>query len=207
MNLDLVKDKYKAFVSKDKDKFIEELSLIKKHDKSFTNNDMPVLIYSKNHRNALYYFLCVKYSLEADRILDYAVTTGQTYIDQHFMNDDKDKSLYDSLRYSDISFISLSQFDYTNQYLENLLIELVEFRKAQGRITIISFDIIDSFTYEKTTAKLYNYFVSNNYPIINMTDRTFKKEAFANVHSETKDIDNGSKQNEEVKTPKKGRIK
>jgi len=199
MNIDLLKAKYKKLVPLDIPKFHMELSYVRDKLGSVSINKMPMLIYSKNKRNALYYYLCIKHSIAEDRLLDYAITTGQTYIDQHFMNDDKDKTLYESLRYSDIAFISLSSFDYTNQYLESLLIELIEFRKNYDKVTIITFDIIDAFSYERMTAKLHNYFSSSSYPIINLVDvKKEGKEAFANEHSEA---------SKSPQPKKKGRIK
>jgi len=171
LNKVLLKDKYKDFVLEDKQKFLEETQSI--HSKLNLNeiSNLPMLIYSQNKRNALYYILSLHYSLKLDRILDYAVITGQTLINQHFTSEDnRDNVLYNNVYYADLTFISLSQYDYSSEYLESQIIDLIEFRTNNKKLTIISYDIMNSGkNYINLTKKLHSYFLSSRFQIVDMT--------------------------------------
>lgn len=171
LNKVLLKDKYKDFVLEDKQKFLEEIQSI--HDKLNLHeiSNAPMLIYSQNKRNALYYILSLHYSLRLDRILDYAVITGQTLINQHFTSEDnRDNVLYNSVYYADLTFISLSQYDYSSEYLESQIIDLIEFRTNNKKLTVISYDIMNSGkNYINLTKKLHSYFLSSRFQIVDMT--------------------------------------
>lgn len=179
INLVTLKSKYKDLIpsSANQEVFLKDLQDLKTKLGPLLSNHKNAFIISKNKRNALFYYLCLYYSLVENKILDKTVITGQTYIDQHFMNEEKDKTLYEEVRYNDIAFVSLSQYDYTNQYLENLIIELIEFRNNNNKITIISYDVVDltNTQYLNQIAKLTTYFNNNKFPIINLTGT---KEAF-----------------------------
>ena len=171
MNIDSLKDKYKDLTLENKEKFKTELSHI--YDKLQFNklNKSPMLIYSKNKRNALYYALCLNYAIKAERLLSYAVVTGQTLNNQHFATPEtKDKELHERIFYSDITFISLSQYDYTNEYLESQIIDLIEFRRANKNLTIVSYDVMTSTqNYINMTKKLHAYFLNSEFQIIDLT--------------------------------------
>lgn len=167
LNKNILNNKYKQLISLNTKKFIEDVNMVKSRLALDELDKRPLLIYSKNLRNPVYYVLCMYNSLKEDRILDYQVITGQTFINQHFMSEDqRDNQLFNSVYYSDIAFISLSEFDYTSDYLENLLIDLVEFRQNRGSMTVISYDIIGSSNnYSALTKKLHSYFSASGYQI------------------------------------------
>jgi len=171
MNKDILINKYKDLVSFNKNDFINDVNFFKNKLNLNSFTTAPVLIYNRNKRNALYYTLCIYYSLKDNRILDYSVITGQTLINQHFMTEEsRDPNVYNAAFYSDITFISLSQFDYTSEYLENLIIDLVEFRNINKKITVISYDILDlnKVNYIALTKKLHSYFSANRYTIVDL---------------------------------------
>jgi len=171
LNKETLKNKYKDLVLENKEKFLEETKFIYSKLNLKALSEAPLLIYSQNKRNALYYILSINYSLKRERILDYAVITGQTLINQHFMKDEnRDNQLYQNVLYSDITFLSLSQYDYTNEYLESQIIDLIEFRKMNKKLTIISYDIMNSGqNYIHLTKKLHAYFLSSQFQIVDLT--------------------------------------
>jgi hypothetical protein len=171
MQKDLLIQKYKDFILEDKDKFKNELEFIYNKIQFKNLNNSPLLIYSQNKRNALYYILSMHYALKKDRLLNYAVVTGQTLNNQHFATaQTKDAELHERVYYSDITFVSLSQYDYTNEYLESQIIDLIEFRKANGKMTIISYDVMTSTqNYITLTKKLHAYFLNNEFQIVDIT--------------------------------------
>lgn len=173
MNRVLLNDKYKNLIPPNKEKFIDDVNAVKETIDFSNIQDLPILIYSKNKRNALYYTLCMYFSLKKEAILGYSVITGQSLIDQKFMSEEnRDMKLSEAVHYSDISFISLSQYDYTNQFLESLIIDLVEFRRNINKITIISYDILDSTksSYIAFTQKLHAYFIANEFQVIDLSN-------------------------------------
>jgi hypothetical protein len=171
INKDMLAKKYKDFVSEDKQKFIEQLNFIKSKINVEALQNRPLLIYSQNKRNALYYVLAIYYSLKNEKLLNYEVVTGQTLINQHFATStDKDHELHERVYYTDLTFINLSQYDYSSEYLESQIIDLVEFRNRQKKLTIISYDVMNSGqNYINLTKKLHAYFVSNEYQIADLT--------------------------------------
>lgn len=171
LNIHLLNDKYKNLIPQnDIDNFIIETHKLKQRlNFNLINELKPLLIYNRNQRNQLYYLLSVNYSLQLDKILNYTVITGQTFTRQHFANDEKDKELYDNTYYDDLVFISLSQSDYTSEYMENLIIDLVEFRARNNKITVITYDLLSSTNYQTQTRKLSEYFAANKYTIMDLS--------------------------------------
>jgi len=171
LNKDILINKYKDLIPVYEDDFVSDVNLFKSKLNSDSLNNRPVLIYNRNKRNALYYTLCLYYSLKNEHVLDYTVIAGQTLINQHFMTEEnRDEKIYNAAFYSDITFISLSQFDYSSEFLESLIIELIEFRNTNKKLTIISYDILDSdkSNYISLTRKLHAYFLANKYNIIEL---------------------------------------
>lgn len=170
LSKELIKEKFKDFIPEDKEKFKRELAEMKDKINLAKLNTKPLLVYSQNKRNALYYILSVFYSLKNEKLLNYVISTGQTLINQHFATSaERDQAFYHEIYYSDILFLSLSQYDYTSEYLESLIIDLVEFRKEAKRLTIISYDVMSSGQqYVNLTKKLHAYFVSNEFQIIDL---------------------------------------
>jgi hypothetical protein len=173
LNVLLLNKRYKNFIPENKTNFSEEVNFLKnKIDLKKLSNE-PLLIYSQNKRNALYYVLSIFYSLKFDRILDYTVITGQTLINQHFMSEqNRDNALYNSVYYADITFLSLSQYDYTSEYLESQIIDLIEFRRQNKKLTIISYDVMASGQqYVTLTKKLHTYFLNSQFQIIDISKK------------------------------------
>jgi len=171
MNKIKLSRKYKNLVGSNVTKFIADGNYVKARLKLQELKEEPLLIYSDNRRNAIYYIACVHHCLRLNRLLDYVVVTGQTLINQHFMSEDtRDNELWGKLYYTDIAFISLSQFDYTSEYLESLIIDLIEFRKNNHKVTIISYDTmsVKGASYNHQTKRLQLYFNGNQYPIIDL---------------------------------------
>lgn len=160
----MLADKYSRLINTTAEAFREEATKIR-NAKQINNINFPinkpVLVYNKGNKNVLYYLLGIHYSLQKDRVLDYVITTGQNFINQHFLTEDnKDLELHDKLYYADIAYITLTQFDYTSEYLESLIIDLVETRTTRGLNTVVYYDVLDTKNYLNTTSKLYNYFNS-----------------------------------------------
>lgn len=150
-------------------KDIEGLSV----DLGDINFNNPVLIYSNSKRNVLIYLLLVYLSVKNNRLMDYAVITGQSLINQHFADiGDKDKDLFEKLYYTDVAFISLSEYDYTSEYLESLIIELINFRKNANRVTIVIYDILGNQVNKKKVENLGKFFKTSEFGIIDITKVT-----------------------------------
>lgn len=150
-------------------KDIEGLSV----DLGVINFNNPVLIYSNSKRNVLIYLLLVYLSVKNNRLMDYAVITGQSLINQHFADiGDKDKDLFEKLYYTDVAFISLSEYDYTSEYLESLIIELINFRKNANRVTIVIYDILGNQVNKKKVENLGKFFKTSEFGIIDITKVT-----------------------------------
>lgn len=154
--------KYEKLKSINYDKYVDTLLKI---DFSSLDYKRPILVYSDIDKSAIYFTFCIYMALKENRLLDYNIITGQSLINQHFMNENKDYELYNRLYYGDITFISLSSFDYTSEYLESLIIELVEFRNNLNKTTIITYELGNE---QFKATKLNNYFSSNNYTIIDL---------------------------------------
>lgn len=172
LNKVLLNNKYSNFISDNKSKFIEEVDELKSMIDFSSIKNKSLLVYNKNKRNQLIYLFSIYNSLLKDRILDYTVITGQSLINQHFLSESmRDNNLYDGLHYDDLAFIILSQFDYTSEYLESLIIDLIEFRSNMGKITIVLYDVLDSAkqSYTDLTRKIQAYFVANNFKIVDIT--------------------------------------
>jgi hypothetical protein len=179
LNKETLINTYKNLISYDKTKFSEDTQLIKQKINFKALEAAPLLVYSRNKRNALYYVLCMFYSLKQGKVLTHSVITGQTLIDQHFAsNENKDYKLLDDVFHNDISFISLNQYDYVNEYLEVQLINLIESRNQHNKITIVSIDVFElDKPYLNTAKKLSNYFAANNFKtidLVNVTSKTFE---------------------------------
>ena len=204
LNKLMLKERYKDLVLEDREKFLAELNFIKEKINLHNLSRQPLLIYSQNKRNALYYILSVFYSLKADRILDYTVVTGQTLINQHFATEkERDADIYTGIYYDDITYISLSQYDYTSEYLESLIIDLIEFRRQNKKLTIISYDVMSSGSqYVSMTKKLHSYFLSSQFQIVDISKTG--KTPFDKVSKEA--VENPPKQNPTKPTHKPTKI-
>lgn len=178
LNINILREKYSKFVPVDNvDNFIKDTETIKnsKHIKNLKHY-IPALVYEVNKRDALFFTLGIMFSLEKGRVLDYTVITGQTFSREHFADKgDKDIELNNLIYSNDILFISLSEFDYTTQYLESLIVDLIEFRKDRNLITVIHFDIVNNNNYANTTKILKQYFESNKYQVIHMSTSSTKQ--------------------------------
>lgn len=142
-------------------------------DLGVINFNNPVLIYNNSKRNVLIYLLLVYLSVKNNRLMDYAVITGQSLINQHFADiGDKDKDLFEKLYYTDVAFISLSEYDYTSEYLESLIIELINFRKNANRVTIVIYDILGNQVNKKKVENLGKFFKTSEFGIIDITKVT-----------------------------------
>lgn len=158
----MLSDKLKLLINTPTDMFLSEANKVKESKKiniiSFPLGK-PVLVYNKGNKNVIFYLLGLHYSLHKGKVLDYVITTGQNFINQHFLTEqNRDIELHNKLQYSDIAFIALTQFDYTSEYLESLIIDLAETRAIRGLETIVYYDVLDTKNYLNTTSKLYNYF-------------------------------------------------
>lgn len=166
MNKLILADKYSKLVGFDKERFKSDVKEVTNKLNKVNVPDIS-MIYSKGKRDAIFYSICIRLALRSNRLLDYTVVTGQTFMNQHFLNGERDMELYDSVMYGDITFISLSQADYTGEFLESLLIDLVEFRKGLQKPTFIIYDTIDD-DYMIRTKKLKEHFDNSYYGSINL---------------------------------------
>lgn len=164
LNKIILADKFSKLIVGPKDKFVEKVGQIRDVIcRNKIDDTRSVLLFGTDNRESIYYTFGVYYSLLAQRVLDYAVTTGQHFINQHFLSEEnKDLELYRKIYSSDILFISLSQYDYTSDYLESLLIDLVDTRSINKKPTIIYYDTLSNKNYITTTKKLSDYFIANH---------------------------------------------
>lgn len=150
-------------------KDIDSLSI----DLENINFDNPLLIYSNSKRNALMYLLLVYLSVKSNRLMDYAVITGQSLINQHFEDTgNKDTNLFEKLYYTDVAFISLSEYDYTSEYLESLIIELINFRKNANKVTIVIYDILGNQVNKKKVENLEKFYKTSEFGVVDITKFT-----------------------------------
>lgn len=170
LNKGILNETYKNLISYKKEKFSEDIKYLKNRMNFKSLESLPLLIYSKNKRNALYYILCNYFSLKNGRVLTYSIITGQSLLDQHFAsNENKDYEVLDGVLYSDISFISINQYDYINEYLEAQIINIIESRNQSGRLTIITIDVLEpDKPYSGIAKKLKNYFVTNSFQVLDL---------------------------------------
>lgn len=170
MNIDIFKSKYNKLVPEtSKEDFLRDIEAIKEElSTKVVNYKVPLLIYADNRRNAIFYMTALVASISANRVMDYTIVTGQTISREHFANSAKDLELEALIYNNDILFISLSQFDYTSQYVESLIIDIIEYRKDRGLITIIHYDIIGSADFLTTTNILHTFFKGNGYQVVTL---------------------------------------
>lgn len=191
INIRVLNERYSALLpKKDIDKFAETLnSLKKKLNFELINENKPLLIYSRNMRNELYYLLSLNYSVQKGRVLNYVVVTGQTFVREHFADKEKDLTLYDSIYNDDIVYVSLNEDDYTSEYLESLLSDLIEYRYRNNKITVITYDVLQGNRYLTQTNKLNTFFRSSGYTIIDLVQITSKHSATTNNNNNKNDTD------------------
>lgn len=121
----------------------------------------PLLVYCTINKSAVYYMTVVYYSLQVDRILDFTVTTAGNISTQHFLdNESKDKDFHSNLYYDDLVFITVSELEYTSQYLEALIVDLVETRANAGKTTVVVYDSMDT---TRRLTRIFDYFEKNSY--------------------------------------------
>lgn len=174
LSKELLNNKYSKFLpTTDKEpEFIKGLEQIKKSINLQNLNQCikPLLVYSNVNQNPLFYLLAVNYSLQQDRVLDYVSVRAQTFVRQHFADKERDTELYDSIYYTDLLFITLTQADYTSEYMESLIHDLVEFRHNRNTYTVVCYEVIDKTdkTYLGQTKNLRQIFGNRGYGIIDL---------------------------------------
>lgn len=170
----LLNEKYKVFLPLEEhhQQFLKDLQQLKDmmNLEQINKTNAPLLIYTNQQLKPLYYLMCVNYSLRANRILDYLSIRAQTFIRQHFADSERDQELYDKIYYTDVLFVVLSQADYTSEYLETLLQDLVTFRASMNTHTILIYEVLDKTdrSYMGYTKKLRNYFEAQRNPVIDL---------------------------------------
>lgn len=181
LNINLLNDRYGTFIpEKDSDTFAKEVTEIKNSlNLELINELKPLLIYSRNKRNELLYLMGITYSLIKKRVLNYTVITGATFTRQHFAtSSERDHELQDDTYYGDLLYILLSQNDYGSEYMENLIIDLIDFRHQQGKVTVVIYDTNGSTKNPLTvTQKLNSYFANNKHTIQELTPITTQHSA------------------------------
>jgi hypothetical protein len=185
LNLDIkfLKDKYKSLVYSDKEKFLEELKFVR-DSADFTKIPAePILIYSVGKKRAFYYALCFHFSLLKKKVLDYSLITSRQYLDQHFLDRADRDSLYKEALSTELSFISLSANDNTNDYMEQLLIDLVENRFYKNDVTVIFIDMSEGAIEVK---KLDRYFRNNSFAVLDLTKKAQDEKVTSNGTIATK---------------------
>lgn len=156
---ELLKYKYGKLIEQPIEEFIKEATFIQTQFKDTNLNvDRPLLIYGNNNRNACVYSLGVNYSILNKKVLDYTIITAPHFINQHFLSEEhRDMELYQNMYYTDLLFITISQLDYKHQYLESLLIDLIETRLTSNKLTHIYFETNGSKKNNASYMTLFNY--------------------------------------------------
>jgi len=183
LNLKFLKDKYKSLVYSDKEKFLDELKFVKDNVDFTKIPAEPILIYSMGKKRAFYYALCFHLSLLKKKVLDYSFITSRQYLDQHFLDRADRDSLYKEALSTELSFISLSANDNTNDYMEQLLIDLVENRFYKNDVTIVFVDMSEGTTEVK---RLDRYFRNNSFAVLDLTKKERDEKVISNGTIATK---------------------
>lgn len=167
VSIALLKDKYNKLIENPKEDFIKQVDYIyKEFDRTNKDISKPLLVYGSNNRNACVYALGVNYSLKIGKALDYVIVSAPHFINQHFLSEEhRDMELYHKMYYTDLLVLTLSQFDYKNQYLESMLIDLVETRYSEGRATIVYFDTGGVGGYKNSTLAVNQYLQKKQEPL------------------------------------------
>jgi len=182
LNANRLSEALRKLVYDNKEQFKTELASVTEDLDLDVVKQGPLMIYTRNRRNAIYYAITAYLSIKADKILEFASISGQNLISQYFLTEEtRDKELWDSIYYDDITFIYLSQYDYTNDFLENLIMSLIDFRTQMKKATVVLFDIqSEPATNTATMAKkLYTYFKSNGYNTIDITKKVIAQPSTA----------------------------
>lgn len=175
INKETLTKKLDYLVPNNKEQFKVDLSIIKKLlIDNKPNYKKPLLVHSTINKNAIFYMVTVYFSLQADKILNFLITTGQNIITQHFLdNENKDMDFNSRLYYDDILFISISQVDYTSNYLESIIIDLIETRQFNNKATVIVYDSLDMASY---LSNLFSYLASTETTTIKTTNKPITKK-------------------------------
>lgn len=182
ININIFNDRYKKLIpDTNREHFTNEVNSIKSSfDLQELRSNNSVLLYSKRSRAALIYMLSLNYSIGLDKILNYEVISSTTYERQHFLNNDRDDELYESVYYCDILYITMSTDERLTELMEKLLIDIVEFRDKAERITIIHVDTSFGGT---PNVKLERHFQQSDHLIVKDTSFTTQHSAVSTPKS------------------------
>ena len=204
MNKNILNEKYKSLISYDKVMFVKDLNFIRANIKFESLGKEPLLIFSRNKRDALSYALCVYNALKQERLLDYKVITARSIADQSFMSEERrDAELQSAIYYADILFITMNNYDYTTEFIDVLTMDLIEFRKNAHRITVVLYDTTESIkAIGAPIQRVLTYFKVNNFRIIDLLQNSDYSSDFdiPTPKSPAKDSPTGNKQVYAVKS-------
>jgi hypothetical protein len=189
MNKNMLNKKYKDIISYDKEQFVRDVNKAKAGLNLNDLGEAPLLVYTDNKRQAIFYTLCMYHALRTQRILDYSIQSGRFIVDQAFKTvENRDMKMYDEAYYNDILFITLTQYDLTNDYINSILLDLVEFRTNQHKVTVVLYDIMDmqAAPYRKATAPFLAYFNSREYNIRDLRNPNALADAFSKPEGKAK---------------------
>lgn len=168
LNKDILNDKYSIFLPNgNKEAFIKECNDLKaKLDFKVINQNYPVLLYMSTGRRAISYLMSVNYSLQANKILDFEVISGQTFNKNHFaIEKERDSELIDSIYHTPLLFLTLTETDVSYQYLMEQLIDMIDFRYRNGRKTVVMYNIIGGNHLVKSK-QIYDHFNYEGYSVL-----------------------------------------
>lgn len=167
LNMRVLNERYKNLIPVNNlDVFANNINNIKKRlDLDLINTLKPVLIYTRNALNELMYLMSVNYSLQKTRVLNHIVVSGQTLTRQNFADGDKDRELHEDTYYEEVLYITLSQTDSLSEYMENILIDLIDFRQRNRKQTVIIYDVMQGVKPTTQTKRLEDFMKSRQYII------------------------------------------
>lgn len=200
MNKAMLNHRYRGLIPYNKEKFVQDVNDLKSSlDLTKVVGD-TALIYSDGLREALQYTLCVYNSLKADRLLDYRSVTAYEIREDHFMpSESRDGELASDLNYVDILFIKMSQFDNLNDYVENLLVDIIGFRTDNKKLTYVIYDTMGApGSPNLAVRKIHKYFTSRGYTIVNLNTKETMASQF---HSSKPKVTIDSPSNKEGARP------
>lgn len=162
INIETLKNKLQYLLPQNVEQFKTDLEKVRSSLIALSPKySKPLLVYSTVTKNAVYYMTTIYYSLQVDRLLNFTITTAGNISTQHFLdNESKDKDFHSNLYYDDLLFITVSELEYTTQYLESLIVDLVETRANTGRTTIVVYDTPDT---ARRLTRIFDYFEKNGH--------------------------------------------
>lgn len=165
-------NRYNRIVPDNKEKFLSEINAVKRSINFNKLGNKPLLIYTDGHIEAICYLLLFYYSSKDDRLLDYRTISGESLTRLQLTSEEnRDIELYNHVRYTDMSFVTITGFEQNINLIESIVIELVDYRETIEKRTVVIYDK----RYTKAIKKVKNldlYFSNRGYQVVDISGIT-----------------------------------